>query len=119
MPFKSVNFYMQKQFRYIMLLVIVLFLGGSAGYYFLEDWPFLDSLYMTIITLSTTGFKEVHPLSPGGQMLTMVLIIFGISRNKTGLIYNPRPDTKLMADDILIVIGEREDLTKLEEIAIV
>lgn len=79
MPFKSVNFYMQKQFRYIMLLVIILFLGGSAGYYFLEDWPFLDSLYMTIITLSTTGFKEVHPLSPGGQMLTMVLIIFGIS----------------------------------------
>ena len=70
---------MPKQFKYILLLVILLFIGGSLGYFLIEEWSFLDSLYMTVITLSTTGFKEVYPLSPAGRILTMLLIILGIS----------------------------------------
>ena len=36
---------------------------GTFGYMVLERWDFLDALYMTIITASTTGFREVHDLS--------------------------------------------------------
>ncbi|HKI88211.1 MAG TPA: potassium channel family protein, partial [Draconibacterium sp.] len=51
--------------------------AGTLGYHLLEKMNFLDSLYMTIITISTVGFKEVgaQPLSPEGKIFTMGLII--------------------------------------------
>jgi voltage-gated potassium channel len=52
---------------------------GTAGYMTLEGWSMLDSLYMTVITLGTVGFREVHELSDLGKLFTMVLIIFGVS----------------------------------------
>jgi voltage-gated potassium channel len=48
------------------------------GYRSLENLSFLDALYMTIITISTVGFKEVIDLSLAGRILTMVLIVFGV-----------------------------------------
>ncbi|HKI90050.1 MAG TPA: potassium channel protein [Draconibacterium sp.] len=51
--------------------------AGALGYHLLENMNLLDSLYMTIITISTVGFKEVgaKPLSPEGKIFTMGLII--------------------------------------------
>lgn len=50
---------------------------GTSGFHFIENWNVLDSLYMTIITVSTVGFKEVGsaPLSQEGKIFTMGLII--------------------------------------------
>jgi len=70
---------MIKRYSQILFLILLLFIGGSTGYYFIEGWSFLDALYMTVITLSTTGYKEVYPLSPIGRILTMLLIILGMS----------------------------------------
>jgi len=44
----------------------------------LEGWSFLDALYMTAMTLSTVGFREVRPLDTGGQLFTMTLIVMGV-----------------------------------------
>jgi voltage-gated potassium channel len=50
---------------------------GVTGYHLIEDLNFLDSLYMTIITISTVGFKEVGaPLTPEGKIFTIGLILF-------------------------------------------
>lgn len=53
---------------------------GVLGYRFIEDYTLLESFYMTVITVSTVGFKEVRPLSESGQIFTAFLIIgsFGI-----------------------------------------
>jgi voltage-gated potassium channel len=59
------------------LLVLVISFG-TAGYRVLERWDFLDSLYMTIITLTTVGFKEVHNLSDNGKIFTIALIVGGV-----------------------------------------
>ena len=48
---------------------------GVAGFMTIEDWPLWDALYMTIITITTVGYGEVHPLSTSGQMFASVLII--------------------------------------------
>ena len=118
---------MSNEMKRILFLIILVFLLGIIGYSTIEDWNLLDSLYMTVITLSTTGYKEIYPLSTPGRVLTMVLIIFGISiflyalrefnflLFEGKLIYNPRSDTMIEPGDNLIVIGEREKLDKLQE----
>ena len=60
-------------------VLVLLFSFGTFGYIAIEGWDWLDSLYMTVITLSTVGFKEVHNLSDPGKIFTMVLIFFGVS----------------------------------------
>lgn len=57
-------------------IIFFIFVVGVAGFIIIEDYSFLDALYMTTITVSTVGFKEVEELSPGGQTFTIILIIF-------------------------------------------
>ena len=52
---------------------------GTIGYHTLEDMTLLDALYMTVTTISTVGFGEVHPLSRLGRAFTIGLILFGVS----------------------------------------
>ncbi|WP_280450180.1 potassium channel family protein [Nocardia brasiliensis] len=50
--------------------------AGTAGYLIL-GFGFLDALYQTVTTITTVGFREVQPLTPAGQIFTMVLILAG------------------------------------------
>ncbi|HVY69081.1 MAG TPA: potassium channel family protein, partial [Verrucomicrobiae bacterium] len=61
----------------VFLGLVILPLLGTAGYHWIEGWNFIDSLYMTVTTLATVGFGEVHPLTTGGRVFTMVLILSG------------------------------------------
>lgn len=63
------------QVVYVLIFVIIV---GVIGYMLLEDWPFFDALYMTIITISTVGYGEVHGLSTGGRLFSILLIIGGV-----------------------------------------
>ncbi len=62
---------------------VLLFMGGVVatgviGYHVLEGYTWLEALYMTVLTLSTVGFREVRPLGPTGQIFTILLIIAGL-----------------------------------------
>ncbi len=59
-------------------LSIALLAIGSLGYMLIEGWGFLDSLYMTVITLATVGYGEVQTLSVPGRVFTLILIILGV-----------------------------------------
>ena len=59
------------------LLACVLLLG-TAGYMGIEGWSFLDAFYMSVTTVTTVGFREVHPLSTGGRIFTLFLVLFGV-----------------------------------------
>jgi len=59
-------------------IFVLMLLGGTIGYMVTEGWPFIDALYMTVITLSTVGYSEVRGLSSTGRIFTMVLIILGV-----------------------------------------
>jgi len=60
------------------LLVLLLPAFGTAGYMLLEGWTFLDALYMTVIVITTIGFREVQPLDTSGRIFTMVLAASGV-----------------------------------------
>ncbi len=61
----------------VALLVSVL-VGGTIGYVVIERWNVWDAFYMTVITVTTVGFKEVHDLSFAGQVFTVVLLFGGV-----------------------------------------
>jgi len=64
-----------------LLYFSVLVTIGSSGYYLIggSEWTIIDSIYMTVITLSTVGFGEVHVTSEIGKLWTIIVIIFGVS----------------------------------------
>ncbi len=59
----------------LLLLVVI---TGTTGYMFFEGWSFLDALYMTIITISTVGFGEIHHVNTDGRIFTIFLVMVGV-----------------------------------------
>lgn len=68
-----------KHFIFSIVLSILLMLAGTAGYMIIEGWSTLDALYMTITTLATVGYGEVHPLTTWGRLYSIVLIVLGVA----------------------------------------
>ena len=66
-----------RHLRFSIAALLSIIAIGTFGYSMVEDWSLFDSLYMTVITLATVGFKEVQPLSDHGKLFTIVLIISG------------------------------------------
>jgi voltage-gated potassium channel len=69
-----------KKVKYLLYFGVIVAIG-SGGFYTIggDEWSIIDSIYMTIITLSTVGFGEVYPLSDLGKLWTVIVIIFGVS----------------------------------------
>ncbi len=70
-----------QQFRRQVLPLILLALMiafGTIGYMVVEGWSLGDALYMTIVTMSTVGYREVHDLDGPGRILTSFLILLGV-----------------------------------------
>ena len=58
--------------------LIAVIIIGVLGYEIIEGWNFLDSIYMTIMTITTVGYSEVHPLSSGGRVFSIFLMLGGV-----------------------------------------
>lgn len=52
---------------------------GTIGFRLIEGYPLFDAFYMTLITITTVGYQEVHPLSHAGRVFNSFLILFGVS----------------------------------------
>jgi len=59
-------------------LLSTVFLCGTLGYMVIEGWPAWDGFYMTVTTITTVGYKEVHPLSRAGEVFTVVVLLAGV-----------------------------------------
>ena len=64
-------------FRVASLLVAVV-VFGTISYRIVEGWPWFDCLYMTVITITTTGYSEIRPMSGAGRALSMILMFVGV-----------------------------------------
>ena len=107
MPGKSRSFMIA-----IMSIMIVLSVG-TAGYMLIEGWPPLDSFFMTVITVTTIGFGEVHPLSNEGKIFTLILILSGIG----SVGYAVLTGTKMVVEgEIKQIITRRRSMKAVERI---
>ena len=59
-------------------LLLLIIAGGTVGYMLIEGWGAWDAFYMTVITVTTVGYEEVHQLSRAGQVFTVVLLLGGV-----------------------------------------
>lgn len=89
--------------RWAITLIILSLLLGMLGFRVLEHYPWFDAFYMSVITLSTVGFGEIHPLGQGGRLFAAVLILFnlgllGYSVSTITGIFSEGGFTKLLKD---------------------
>ncbi len=80
MKYKGISKENFKSIYLAMGLLFIVVIIGISGFIIIEDFSFVEAFFMTIITISTVGFREVHPLSETGQVFTAFLIVssFGI-----------------------------------------
>src|SRR3989304_8501287 len=76
MKFKNLPLFLKRIIIPVVLLISIYFLG-SLGYMIIEKMTFLDSLFMTTITITTVGYGLVKELSKAGTIFTILLIIIG------------------------------------------
>ena len=57
--------------RLAVALLTTVIAGGTVGYVLIEGWPAWDAFYMTVTTITTVGYREVHELSRAGQVFTV------------------------------------------------
>ncbi|HTU46213.1 MAG TPA: NAD-binding protein [Bryobacteraceae bacterium] len=60
----------------VLLLTVCI---GTLGFHSIEGYPLFDAFYMTLITITTVGYQEIHPLSHAGRIFNSFLILFGVS----------------------------------------
>jgi voltage-gated potassium channel len=66
-----------RRIQLALLAVLGVMIAGSVGYLVLGFSP-LDAVYQTVTTITTVGFRELHPLNPAGKIFTIVLILAGV-----------------------------------------
>jgi voltage-gated potassium channel len=103
----------EKKLKIALGALLVVILIGTLGYSLIEGWNILDSLYMSVITISTVGFEEIHPLSSTGRVFTIFFIIFGVGTT----LYAVGAGAQLMLEgQIRSILGRRKMSKKIQEI---
>lgn len=68
-----------RRFGYILIAIAAILAIGTAGFTLIEGYPVFDAFYMTLTTMTTVGYMEIHPLSTSGRVFNSFLIFFGVT----------------------------------------
>lgn len=96
----------------LFFLIISTLIIGTGGYMLIEDFSLLEAFYMTVITISTTGFGEVKPLTDEGRVFTILLLIFtlGVFAYSIGSI-----SSYLLDGDFMVILRKRRVRKKVKK----
>ncbi len=97
-----------------LLTVVALVFVGTSGLMMLENMSVLDALYMTIITLSTVGFREVAPLHTSGRIFILGLIVVGV----VGITYGAAALGRVIIEgELREIMGRRKMDKKIKKLS--
>jgi len=68
-----------RRFLFIFLAIVLTLTTGTVGFTLIDGYPPFDAFYMTLTTMTTVGYGEIHPLSRSGRIFNSFLIIFGVT----------------------------------------
>src|SRR5260370_491277 len=68
-----------RRLLYILVAIAAMLLIGTTGFTLIDHYPPFDAFYMTLTTLTTVGYGEIHPLSHAGRVFNSFLITFGVT----------------------------------------
>jgi len=71
--------FLLRRLVFIATLIAVTLATGTIGFYVIEGYSPFDAFYMTLITITTVGYAEIHPLSHAGRIFNSFLIFFGVT----------------------------------------
>ena len=74
-----ISFWRDPAYRSLLFATNFFLAIGTIAYRYLEDWSWLDSLYFSVITLTTIGYGDFSPKTTLGKLFTMGYIIIGVS----------------------------------------
>ncbi len=100
----------RNRFKVYSILFSAVVIGGTAGIMAAEDLSFLNAFYFMIVTMATVGYGDVHPVTPAGKILTILIIITGVG-TFVGAIANAtefmlvRRDMQVRMNKLNMVIG--------------
>ncbi|HLN00965.1 MAG TPA: potassium channel protein [Bryobacteraceae bacterium] len=70
--------YLLRRLAFVAGLIALVLITGTIGFSVIDGYPRFDAFYMTLITVSTVGYAEIHPLSQAGRVFNSFLIFFGV-----------------------------------------
>jgi voltage-gated potassium channel len=70
---------LKRRFLLIALVIVLMLTIGTVGFVWIEGYPPFDAFYMTLTTITTVGYREVHDLSRAGRVFNSFLIVFGVT----------------------------------------
>jgi voltage-gated potassium channel len=98
----------------IIFAVLFVLASGTIGYMIFEGWDWLDSLYMTVITVTTVGFQEVHRMSAEGRIFTIILIFVGMG---IAVVAISGLATMLLKGELQSLLGRRRMQTEMKNLS--
>lgn len=72
------SFLKTKEYRSLLLTTVIVVFFGSVVFHYLEDWSWIDSIYFSVITLSTIGYGDFSPQTDAGKLFAILYIIIGV-----------------------------------------
>ncbi|NTV43009.1 MAG: two pore domain potassium channel family protein, partial [Syntrophobacteraceae bacterium] len=100
----------KSRLRIYLIIFGVVCLGGVLGFSHVEDIPFLDALYFSIVTVATVGYGDIHPKTGLGKLVAVMLIVggvgtfLGVIANATEILLSRR-DEKVRHQKLQMVTG--------------
>ncbi|HDP70046.1 MAG TPA: potassium channel protein [Actinobacteria bacterium] len=107
------NLNILSRLRLALTVFLIMLVSGTTGYVLIEKFTLLDAFYMTMITISTVGFREVNTLSPTGKIFTIFLIIGGVG---TGIYALSVAVEFFIEGHLMGMVGERRMEKKINEL---
>lgn len=99
--------------RYALIALIVVIALGTLGFCVIEGWSLIDSLFMTVTTVTTVGYGEVHPLSQSGRIFAIILMLVGVGTVAYALSSTVQ---SIVQWEVISAVGERRRVREMSKL---